>query len=103
MLTFQTLTLDAIPGRLRAEQEKFWHLRPLDCSAHNSSRSKKVYIISVPARSPNVFKYNQDTLQPPAVNDATAKNRFGLRTDTRSHTYDIHFLWTAAVVGTIAQ
>ena len=61
MLTLQTLTWDSIPGRLQAGQEKFWHLRPLDCSAHNISKSEQVYIISVQAISPNAFKYNEDT------------------------------------------
>ena len=55
MLTLQTLTWDLIPGRLRAGQEKLWHLRPIGCSAHNISWSEYVYNINVPARSPDTL------------------------------------------------
>ena len=53
MLTLHTQTRDVISRRLRAGR-KFWDLRLLCCSAHNTSQSEEVYTISVPAHSPSV-------------------------------------------------
>ena len=70
------LTRDSISGRLRVGR-KTLHLSPLRCSAHNTSQSEEVYILGVPAHSPNVKFSIQYTPQATDIGDRTAKQSRG--------------------------
>ena len=84
MKTLQTLTRDAISERLRAWQ-KVWHLRPLLCSAHNTSESKDSFAV----------------VSPELVGWGVYSLKLYVRT-VSWHTYEIYFLRLTSVVGTIA-